>query len=270
MAGTNTRTLSIAAVVALVATATLSVVVGALWPAATAVAAVAFAATAFGVATKTGWARPVVPLGVTAGAAGAVLLVDGAVWVAPVAAVGVGGWFVLRTLHKYLRDADELPGSVRARLERKVQFAGESVAGLHVAVRGDGATFLIGYAGEVRSVDVQDKAIARFAQSAAAGRDILARQGVDRVTALCVVEGDKVRAAVGDVVVASIDAAGAVLDQAEAPAFDDILAAAEAAGVQLNRETARQVRSGRGQSKAKTKGSSKVVHQGRVTRKLDS
>lgn len=211
-----------------------------------------------------------VQFGAWAGAAvggGIVGVVDGIAWLVTVLAATGLGWFVLRTATKYLAPATALPDAVRTRLERLVTFADESVSGLHVAVRDDGAVFLIGYAGAVRSLDSAEGSISAFRRAAATGVDILATQHMHNVTPLLIVDGTDIRETYPDCTVASLDVAGSVVQRVAAPAFDDVVAAANAAGVQLNRATARQVRSGRGQPGGKR--GAKVQHSGRVTRRVD-
>jgi hypothetical protein len=193
-------------------------------------------------------------------------------WAAPIAVVSLIGWFTSRALFRYLRPAAPMPAGVLAAIEAQVTVSSDAVAGMRIGARNDGAVIAFGYqrigSGELRS----ERGVQRHLQDVAAVRDILSRSGVANPTFVCVVDRVGVREMIDDswfVDAANITTA---VRSATAPNAEDVLAAAEAAGVVLTRAQRRAL-DGAVATNTATRtpgkngpGGKKVVHKGRVTR----
>lgn len=223
-------------------------------------------AAVFAAGTKRGW-EPTARIGAglgTIGAVGVLVAVGAYWWLAPVALLGILGWFAGRTVRRYLRPAATMPGEVLRRLESLVTLSDEAVAGMRVGARKDGAVLAFGYVavgnGEVSS----DRGVQRFIDDAATAREILGRSGAGHSEIVCIVDRAGVFEKVSGYRVVGPDRIGEAVRGAQAPDREVIVEAAKAAGIELTREQRRGLEGG--VKRTNPQSGKKIRHQGRVTK----
>jgi hypothetical protein len=207
------------------------------------------------------WGAPIVSVAVAALS----IWKDGWVWgIAPVLLAGLG-WFVARTMYGYFRPAGEMPAEVLARVEKLIVLSEESVAGVRVGARNDGAAIGIGYiaVGAVANL-AETKAVRKFLAEASQARDVLRRSGGVEAAMIGVCAGNGIKTTVEGCTLVSIENLAWAVAEVKGPSVAEIEAVAAASGITLSREQLRMVE--RRQNGGKKNSGRKVVHQGRVTK----
>lgn len=220
----------------------------------------------FSAATKRSW-EPLARISAGVGtliSGGALLGLGSYWWLAPVAVVGIIGWFAGRSVRRYMRPAVEMPADVLRRIASIVTLSDESVAGMRVGGRGDGAVVAFGYVSLSGATVAEDRGIQRFVADADAAREILGRSGAGHAEIVCVVDRAGVSESVSGYRIVGPDRVVDAVNAAKGPSKEALVEAAKAAGVELSRGQRRTIESGR--TGQRGGGGKKIKHQGRVTK----
>jgi hypothetical protein len=209
-------------------------------------------------------------LATSAVAVAAVAALDPVAWLIPVLVVSIVGWFAQRTLQSYMKPATELPAEIERKLSRLVQFSTDSVSGFHIGARVDGAVVAVRYVelSPKTGADgaLSDRNVLRGIEDAQKARRILAQSGLTNPSMMIVVDRQIDSGSHDDVLVVDTRGLDAAVNSAEHPDLSEIAAVAEAAGIKLSRNDLRNVQ--RAQKSQGKSGSTKVKHQGRVTKSV--
>lgn len=244
-----------------------SVLTGRAVYAATAVAVLVAAMGLYGAVGRRSWASVGIWANLIAGLGGVVMsgMFEGWGWGGVPLAISVGGWFVARTMYRYMRPAAEMPSEVLRRIENLLTLSTESVAGVRIGARGDGAPIGVGYVQLREGAQVRgDKEVQKFLLNAKQAREVLRKSGGIEATMIGVVPGSGIKERFEECVIVSVEHLAWAVGEAKGPSIETIAAAAEANGITLSREQLRMVE--RRQGGGGRKSGKKVVHQGRVTK----
>lgn len=172
---------------------------------------------------------------------------------------------VIVSLSKQLAPAEDLSAEMRAGLARAgVTLAEESAGGWHMGATSAGVVVLVRPI-EASEGEVTDwKSVRDLESSAKAPVSVLATQGISPLIVAVTTKENIAPTQVGDVTVCSLSKVGSVIRKAPSSVTDP-RAVMSASGVAVGRSVARAATRQTGGAKK----SSKVVHQGRVTKRVD-